>query len=100
MVVNNESGLDLIRKNIAEYGRHIYIISGDAIPRFAYTIGLFPKLGVELILAGGYFYSTSELQKIINQIAESAESEGLIDPTIYSIDSLGTFELNPVHESW
>jgi hypothetical protein len=52
--------LDRIRDNIARSGQHIYVVSGEEIPRFAYTIGITESVGVELILAGAVIYMYDE----------------------------------------
>jgi hypothetical protein len=44
--------LDLIRKNIETTGFHIYQVQPGPCPRYIYTIGLYEKIGFELILAG------------------------------------------------
>ena len=46
-----KQALDQIRGNIARGGHHVYVVSGGATPRFAYTIGISGAIGFELILA-------------------------------------------------
>jgi len=98
--LNENSSLELIKKNISEFGHHIYLVKGALIPRFAYSIGLSPKLGFELILAGTTFYDNNEVKIIINKIAKIlVEKNNWIDINI-SLGSLGTFSLREVDPSW
>lgn len=99
MAWTKQDAIDLIGKNIAEHGRHVYVISNDPTPRFSYSIGLFRLVGSELILAGGLFFTASQTTRIINHIAGKLIL-GEMQEAKFDVDSLGTFELGPVHESW
>jgi hypothetical protein len=61
--------LEQIQQNINRDGHHIYVVSGPPTPRFAYTIGLSPTVGFELILAGAISYMLNDVITIINGVA-------------------------------
>src|SRR5689334_11080526 len=63
-----QAALEQIREHIARSGHHIYVVRGETMPRFAYTIGVSESMGVEFILAGAIFYMKDEIVKIINDI--------------------------------
>ncbi len=90
--------LDRIRENIARSGQHVYVVSGEDTPRFAYTIGVSESLGVELILAGAIFYMKDEVVKIINDIAAQLKAQR--DREVFEVAGLGSFTLRKVHSSW
>lgn len=45
--------LRLIQANINAYGYHVTVVTGGALPRYAYTIGCVLIVGAELVFAGG-----------------------------------------------
>jgi hypothetical protein len=90
--------LDCIRENIARNGHHIYVVSGGATPRFAYTIGVSESVGVELILAGAIFYMKDDVLKIINDVATQSKAQH--DREVFKVIGLGSFTLRKVHVSW
>jgi len=90
--------LDRIKENIAQSGHHIYVVSGDATPRFAYTIGVSESIGVELILAGAVFYMKDDVVRIINDIAAQLKVQG--DREVFGVDGQGSFTLRKSHASW
>jgi hypothetical protein len=90
--------LDRIRENIARSRHHVYVVSGGATPRFAYTIGVSESIGVELILAGAVFYMKDEVLKIINDIAAQLKRDR--EPVSYEVAGQGSFTLCRVHVSW
>jgi hypothetical protein len=44
---SRKEALSCIRDNITRSGHHIYLVSGGATPRFAYTTGVHESIGVE-----------------------------------------------------
>jgi hypothetical protein len=93
--------MELIRANIAERGHHLYVVSGGPSPRHAYTIGLSPVLGAELILAGASFYTLDEVRQLVNQAAGLLRSQPDSTRSILSSDSPpGSFSFRPVDPSW
>ena len=90
--------LKRIRENIARSGQHVYVVSGGATPRFAYTIGVSESVGVELILAGAVFYMKDDVVKVINYIAAQLKSQR--DREVFEVDGLGSFTLRKAHSSW
>lgn len=91
--------LQQIQRNIDAFGYHVYAVSGGAVPRFIYTIGLSPTLGAELIFAGGALYFLDEIRAIIEHLRGH-----LLDPgrniATDAVGLLGTFFLREVHRSW
>src|SRR5579862_5610582 len=90
--------LDDIRENIARSGQHIYMVTGETTPRFAYTIGVSESAGVELILAGAIFYMRDDVEKIIlNAVAhlKTSRDRGLVE-----VAGLGSFTFREVDSSW
>jgi len=89
--------LDLIRKNIDRSGHHIYVISGGANPRFAYTIGVSESIGTELILAGSSFFSNDDVMEILNNIAAQLKRDR--EALNFEIEGGGLFTLRVAHSS-
>lgn len=89
---------ETINNNIGKYGHHISIVSSDLEPRYAYTIGVKEKLGFELVFAGGVYYMSDDILKIINHIVDRLPISSTSD--IFKIDKLGSFSLSKVHISW
>jgi hypothetical protein len=97
--LDRKSALKLIRKNIDQYGHHIYIVQGkSALPRFAYSIGLTERIGVELILAGASMYYADDVTGLINAIAQSLQGQSNL--SAFAVNSLGSFTLRAVDSSW
>jgi hypothetical protein len=90
--------LDRIRENIARSGHHVYVVSGGATPRFAYTIGISESLAVELILAGAVFYMKDEVLKIINGTAAQLKAQR--DREVFEVTGQGLFTLRKADASW
>ena len=93
------SPLQVIQKNIVEYGHHIYLVPGVTAPRFAYTIGLSDTLGAELVFAGGASYTAKEVRQIVNDIATQLRSNPEFSAKI-EIAKLGVFTFEKVNDSW
>jgi hypothetical protein len=97
--LNRDQAFELIRRNIDRHGHHIYVVSGgDAVPRFAYTVGLSPAAGAELVLAGAIVFSAAEVERIVNRAAAVLRADPLARGC--SVEGLGSFTLTPVHDSW
>jgi hypothetical protein len=97
---DRERALNDIRDNIARSGYHLYVVSGDLQPRFAYTIGLSPKIGTELILAGGIIYMYEQVGQIIKAIAETLIGDPVPQESPYRVSPYGSFGLRHVDPSW
>jgi hypothetical protein len=93
------SALQAIRQNIEKHGHHVYLITGEASPRFGYTIGLTDALGAELVLAGAVTYSAADVQKIVNACAERLRAGASFADTI-ELDEFGAFELRAADPAW
>jgi Domain of unknown function (DUF4262) len=106
MTLDRKKALALIKRNIEEYGFHIYIVSAGSSPRFAYTIGLRESLGAELVLAGGFFYEKSDqileiLHSIRKQLASGVKGKpGPVWQSEFVVPELGKFALRKAHASW
>ena len=91
-----EAALAVIRRNIATHGYHVYVIGSGTHPRFAYTIGLSPRSGHELLFAGGLSYSVPQIADVL-RFARDAASAGR---SRFDGGGLGSFELVEAHRSW
>lgn len=90
--------IEIIRRNIAESGQHITLVKQSTIPRFAYTIGLSPVVGAELLIAGAIIFDAEEVYKILNGISEYLK--GRPRERQVNIDGFGQFLLLESHASW
>ena len=97
---DRERALSNIRENIAHNGYHLYVVSGGMQPRFAYTIGLSPKIGKELILAGAIIYMYEEVTQIIKGVAEALSSDPALERSEGRIGRDGSFTFRHVDPSW
>jgi len=95
-----QRALQDIRENIDRFGYHLYIVSGKQTPRYAYTIGLSPKLGYELAFAGGILYMYKEVGSIVRGIFDQLNGSNIPAEQTFKIDSFGTFSLRPCDSSW
>jgi hypothetical protein len=92
--------LSRIQSNISEHGYHVTVVSGGALPRFAYTIGCKNSLGAEFIFAGGEYYSQVQLGEIIAEIVSLAKKKPDWLNLSISITPLGTFSISKADASW
>ncbi|HXR78307.1 MAG TPA: DUF4262 domain-containing protein [Bryobacteraceae bacterium] len=95
-----EAAFDEIRRNIAEYGFHTYVVTGSGKPHYGYTIGLTESLGTELILAGAYFYRLNEVSSVIRGVADELRSPLHRDTQRLRESPWGNFSLQKVDISW
>ncbi|HEY4118456.1 MAG TPA: DUF4262 domain-containing protein [Byssovorax sp.] len=91
--------LAAIARNIAQHGHHVYVVSGSASPRFAYTVGLVETLGHELVLAGAAPYSADQVHRALNEIAAHLGAGAARDAPV-DLGPLGTFSLRGVSDAW
>lgn len=70
------------------------------MPRYAYTIGMSARWGVELILAGAIQFTGHQVSEVLNSVAFDLKNG--VDPfrRPFPIDSLGSFWLRRVDASW
>ncbi|MEO1253297.1 MAG: DUF4262 domain-containing protein [Bacteroidota bacterium] len=97
---DKKTGLELIESNVETYGYHVYLVSSKTEPRYAYTIGLNDKLGIELIFAGGIFYLKEDLYRIFDSIIRELKRDQNIEGLSVTDRRLGTFTLSKVHDTW
>lgn len=97
--IERSNMLKLINRNIQQFEFHIYFVTGGAIPRFAYTIGLRESIKVELIIAGAIYYTGDEVKRVIKSIYHQLKKGGKFD-SVFEVDELGLFTLKQIHESW
>lgn len=95
-----QRALEQIRENIARFGYHLYIVSGKQNPRYAYTIGLSPKLGHELIFGGGVLFMYKEVGTIIRGVVDRLTSSSASEREACEIAPYGTFSFRPCDPSW
>lgn len=95
-----ECALNDIRDNIARFGYHSYVVTGGQDPRFSYTIGLSPRMGRELIFAGGILFMYKEVGTIIRGIVERLTAEPGSERSVFPIEAFGTFTLRNCETSW
>jgi hypothetical protein len=91
--------LDQIQQNIASSGMHIYVVSGGAVPRFSYTIGLSETLGYELVLAGAIRYFLTDVSQIFSLLVKSLPTSTPTEQS-FRLGDFGSFTLSKVHQSW
>jgi hypothetical protein len=102
-VTGNEKNdvIATIRANIGSCGQHIHLVSGGSpLPRFAYTIGLYETVGLEVILAGATAFNLVDARTILNTVADRLRADGKDTLTSVDVARLGTFSLLPVDASW
>jgi hypothetical protein len=99
MSFSRESALDEIRRHVAQFGYHVYVVAGPLLPRFVYSIGLTESVGAELVLAGGVVYSALEAREIVDA-ARAHLMNGASWEAQFTVSSLGTFSLRHVEPSW
>lgn len=93
------SPLDAIRRNIARSGHHAYLILGTSSPRYLYTIGLTEAFGTELVFAGGFYYSSDDVDSIVRTIAPKLKHADAADKRM-RVTGMGLFALQPVRKEW
>mgnify|MGYP000924654844 CR=1 FL=1 len=99
--MTNEYRLSILAKiksNIASEGYHLCFVDGGPLPRFAYTIGLYPKHSFELVFGGGTLYNLADVKQIFNEIVETLELNPTTD--LFSTSTFGSFRLNRMDISW
>jgi len=89
-----------ISENIQRFGQHIYVVAGGAVPRFAYTVGLQPLVGSEIVFAGGSYFVNDQVVYILNEIARRVKSGLRLEDGDVHIESWGTFSLRMANQSW
>lgn len=87
---------ELIANNIMRHGYHVYVVSGGAVPRWVYTIGLSQSLGYELVLAGGGALLKDSVLGLISALSSGGEWQR----TQTFADECGQFAISPVCEAW
>ena len=81
-------------------GYHVTVVTGGALPRYAYTIGCSGTVGAEFILAGGELYSQAQVKEILDALISRATQ--MPDERVVSIPvgSLGYFSVVQADASW
>ncbi|CAA7196832.1 DUF4262 domain-containing protein [Chryseobacterium potabilaquae] len=96
---NTKEFKETIRKNIEENFCHITVVTQSEVPRYAYTIGIYEKFNLELIIAGNENFLYDEILFIINKAVTLLNIENL-ESLNFSISNLGSFKLIKIHHSW
>jgi pentose-5-phosphate-3-epimerase len=68
--------LRTVRANISTHGRHITLVQGGPLPRYAYTIGAAEAAGAELVLAGAAYFKADDVGRILNGAVHALETAG------------------------
>ncbi|NVO84462.1 DUF4262 domain-containing protein [Hymenobacter terrestris] len=92
--------LRLIQANINAHGYHVTVVTGGALPRYAYTIGCVLIVGAELVFAGGEYYSQAQIREILDAFVSRLSREPIDAGFSVWLGLLGTFTLAPVDASW
>src|SRR5438105_4958895 len=92
------AAIKVIRSNIENSGHHIYLVQQNVVPRFAYTIGLNPLIGAEILFAGAAYYMADEVLHIIDEIASTLRTRP--EETRFQVNDLGSFSLRMADNSW
>jgi|TARA_B100001971_G_C18133734_1_gene506334 hypothetical protein len=97
--MNENDALNTIRNAIKSHGHFVHTISGGSSPRFLYTIGLHEKLGVELLFAGGAYFSAQLAKEIVDCAAKYLMNNP--SASTFNVENInGNFELKKADESW
>ncbi len=89
-----------IKASIDARGYHVRIVDGGPLPRFCYTIGLHPKVGFEIIFAGGLFFTFDEALEVMNQAASGVLAGGRPEKGCLEVVGVGGFMLAEADGSW
>lgn len=89
-----------IENNIDTYGFHILIVNNREFPRYAYTIGLSKKIGIELLFAGGIYFLKDDVFSIINKIADTLINEKVDLTRLIEVSNSDSFLLKKMDISW
>src|SRR5581483_3609393 len=95
-----QRALEQIRENIEQHGYHVYVVSGMQQPRYAYTIGLSPNLGYELVFAGGILFMYNEVAQILKAVVGELKANSAVAGGSCGVDSLGRFSFCRCDPSW
>ena len=95
-----EAWLQKIRSNIDSYGHHVTSVQQGTTPRFAYTIGLSPRAGEEIVLAGAADLLFRDVMRVINRAGDLAHGPGLNIGDTLEVEHFGAFSVAPVDNSW
>lgn len=97
---NRQSVIEKIKSSISDFGYHIRIVDGGPSPRYAYTIGLYPKLGFEIVFAGGAYFTLDQTRSVVNQLAKLLCLGDEDQEKSQTVDEIGIFSLRQTDESW
>ncbi|MGI4832566.1 MAG: DUF4262 domain-containing protein [Janthinobacterium lividum] len=89
-----------IQANIAATGYHVTVVTGGALPRYAYTIGGKDLVGAEFVFAGGEAYSQAQVGEILQAFINWATQAPAWQPTALAVGSLGHFSVVQADASW
>lgn len=99
-IESRKSMFAAIRTHIESSGFHIYLVSGNQVPAYFYSIGIREKSGFELILAGCMHYESEAIVDIFQTLGNAA----LIDKDLIRnespVGSRGKFRFRRVHQTW
>jgi hypothetical protein len=96
MIVNSVTR-SRINTHIQNRGYHLYIVSTDESPRYAYTIGLKERVGYELCFIGALFFDVNEVEDIFSNLICSINRDNSFAD---EVKTYGAVELLDVGSDW
>ncbi|SDG56841.1 hypothetical protein SAMN04487996_12020 [Dyadobacter soli] len=99
-MVDRAALIKAIQANIENYGYHVTVVTGLNLPRFSYTIGCKENFGLEIIFAGGEYYSENDIRVITIKIVDELEKRKDWKTVNVELGLLGSFSLSSVDKSW
>lgn len=90
--------IEKIKADISSHGHHITMVTDAVEPNYAYTIGLSETSDIELIFAGGVFYTEEQIFKILNEVVFQIKNQKSVGDFVTT--SFGEFKTSTVHHSW
>lgn len=100
MYDNREQFLQRVKSHISTHGYHVTVVQGGPSPRFAYTVGLYEKVGAELAFPGGAFFALEEMLSVVEEFARRIVSGGVPESVSLEVAGLGEFSLQEIDPSW
>ena len=97
--MNENDTLNKIGDAIKSHGHFVYTITGGGSPRYLYTIGLYEKIGMELLFAGGAYFSAAVAKDIVDFAAKYLKINSAVS-SFRMEDINGDFELKKAEASW
>jgi hypothetical protein len=88
-----------MRSNIERHGCHIYNVMGGESPRYAYTVGLRERFGMEVVLAGLVTMPVSTAARLLNTLTGLLQQQRPEEISV-TVEGFGKFTLLQTDPSW